>query len=63
MNIGAIVADTGQVQVNQVQAGAAVKIAAMGLDSMRQQGKDLTNLIQSAAISDPALGQKLNVLA
>jgi hypothetical protein len=58
MNIGAASMGT-----SQVQASAAVKVAAMGLDSMRQQAKDVNNLIQSSVVSDPALGQKLNVLA
>ena len=63
MNIGAISTGAGQVEANQVQAGAAVKFAAMGLDSMRQQGQDASKIIQSAAVSDPAQGQNLNILA
>ena len=63
MNIGAISTGASQVQANQVQAGAAVKVAAMGLDSMRQQGQDVSKMIQSAAVSDPAKGQNLNILA
>ena len=62
MNISAISTGASQVQADQVQAGAAVKVAAMGLDSMRQQGQDVSKMIQSSVVSDPTKGQNLNIL-
>ena len=59
MQTGAVSTGTREVQ-NQ----AAVKVAAMGLDAMRKQAEDVTKLIEaSTVISDPAVGQKLDVFA
>ena len=59
MNIGAISSGA-----NEVQANAAVKVAAMGLDSMRQQANDVTKLLQQSQVaSDPKVGQTLDILA
>jgi TPP-dependent pyruvate/acetoin dehydrogenase alpha subunit len=59
MNTGAISTGT-----SEVQASAAVKVAAMGLDAMRQQGNDVSKLMQQSQVaSDPAVGQNLDVLA
>ncbi|MDR2481580.1 MAG: hypothetical protein LBD07_04725 [Spirochaetaceae bacterium] len=59
MEIGSVAQST-----SEVQAGAAVKVAAMELDSMRQQAEDVNKLIQqSQVVSDPASGKNLDVLA
>jgi hypothetical protein len=48
----------------KVQEQAAVQVEAMGLDAMKQQAAALNKLLSSAQpITDPRLGQNLNVLA
>jgi hypothetical protein len=48
----------------RVQEEAAVRVEAMGLSAMKEQSAALTKLLESAqTITDPGLGQKINVIA
>ena len=43
---------------------AGVRVEAMGLSTMKEQSAALVKLLQSAqAVSDPSLGQRVNLLA
>jgi hypothetical protein len=43
---------------------AAIRVGAMGLSAMKEQSAALVKLLESAqVISDPGLGQNINVLA
>lgn len=49
---------------NKVQQTAAVQVQKMAMDGMKEQGAALQSLMQSAeVITDPALGNKINLLA
>ena len=64
MNVGTVNAGAPAAGPDRVKEAAAMNVAAMGLDAMKQQAADLTKLMQSAqVISDPAQGQRLNILA
>jgi hypothetical protein len=48
----------------RVQEAAAVKVAGMALSNQKQQVQDLSKLLSSAQIiTDPALGNRVNILA
>ncbi|MDR0487275.1 MAG: YjfB family protein, partial [Treponema sp.] len=48
----------------RLQEQAAVQVQAMGLDAMKEQAAALEKLLSSTqAITDPNLGQKINVIA
>jgi len=48
----------------RVQEQAAVQVQAMGLDMMKEQAAALEKLLSSAQpITDPNLGQNINILA
>ena len=48
----------------RVQEEAAVRVEAMGISAMKEQGSELAKLLESARlITDPNLGQNVNVIA
>jgi hypothetical protein len=48
----------------RLQEQAAVQVQAMGIDAMKEQAAALEKLLSAAqAITDPNLGQKINVIA
>jgi hypothetical protein len=48
----------------RVQEAAAVKVTGMALSSQKQQAQDMAKLLDSARIiTDPALGNQVNILA
>lgn len=64
MNVGPVNTGSPGAVSDKARETAAVSVAAMGLDAMKQQGADLTKLMQSAqVISDPAQGRRVNILA
>ena len=64
MNVGPVNAGIPAAGPDRVREAAAISVAAMGLDAMKQRGADLTKLIQNTqVINDPAQGRHLNILA
>lgn len=48
----------------QVRESGSIKVAAMGLNSMKEQAAGLAKLMRSVQwIVDPNMGQNVNVLA
>ena len=48
----------------QVQEGAAVKVQAMALQNMKDEGAELTRIMESAqVITDPAKGNYVDMFA
>ncbi len=50
---------------DKVQQAAAAQVQKMAMDGAKEQGASLRKMMQAvpAAITDPALGNKLNLLA
>jgi hypothetical protein len=49
---------------SRVQEQAAVKVQAMGIDAMKEQAAAVEKLLSSVqAITNPNLGQNINILA
>jgi hypothetical protein len=50
--------------LSRVQEAAAVKVTSMALSNQKQQMQDMAKLLNSAqVITDPALGNRVNILA
>jgi hypothetical protein len=47
----------------RVQEQAAVMVQAKALDTVKEQGEALQKLLASAPVTDPNLGQKINIIA
>jgi len=48
----------------RIQEAAAIKVTGMALSNQKQQMQDLAKLLDSAKfITDPALGNRVNILA
>jgi hypothetical protein len=48
----------------RVQEAAAIKVTGMALSNQKQQAQDLAKLLNSVqTITDPALGNRVNILA
>ena len=61
MEIQSVPVNTSQAQLAEQ---AAVQVQAMGLKAMREQSDALAQLLTSAqVITDPALGQSVNIIA
>jgi hypothetical protein len=56
---------SASVNLNQarVQEQAAVMVQAKALDTVKEQGEALQKLLASAPVTDPNLGQKINIIA
>ena len=57
---------SASVSMNQakLQEQAAIQVQAMGLDAMREQSAALEKLLSGAQIvTDPNLGQNINIIA
>ncbi|MDR0448514.1 MAG: putative motility protein [Treponema sp.] len=46
----------------RVAEAVGVKMISSAISNMKQQGQDLLKLLNSAVITDPALGNRVNML-
>jgi hypothetical protein len=60
MDIQALSVDMSQAQV---QEQATVQVQAMELDTAKQQAQAVDNLISTVPVSDPNLGQNIDLTA